>query len=210
MDFHTNTCCFVTSIKTRDSDNITCLKASIILVLDRHVGISAGIIVATEVNIWYRSSIYILCSFCNSDILFLATDGLPVVDDLAFGWGNWSLLFLYLNGKCSRSLFILVCICRLDGGNDVCFTFTNKAYLTILSSESSALDGVFCVMSFESCLCSANSILVVALVCFYCICIVIQTNIELYGIEVIKAATSSRDRIGVCISILLNAQEPRL
>ena len=57
----------------------------------------------------------------------------------------------------------------------------------ILSSESSALDGVFCVMSFESCLCSANSILVVALVCFYCICIVIQTNIELYGIEVIKA-----------------------
>ena len=30
------------------------------------------------------------------------------------------------------------------------------------------------------------------------------------GIEVIKAATSSRDRIGVCISILLNTQEPRL
>ena len=131
MDFHTNTCCFVTSIKTRDSDNITCLKASFILVLDRHVGISAGIIVATEVNTWYRSSIYILCSFCNSDILFLATDGLPVVDNI-FGWGNWSLLFLYLNGKCSRSLFILVCICRLDGGNDVCFTFTNNGYLTIL------------------------------------------------------------------------------
>ena len=65
-------------------------------------------------------------------------------------------------------------------------------------------------MSYESFLCSANSSLVVALVCFCCICIVIQTNIELYSIEIIKTATCVFYRTIVFVTIFLNTQEPRL
>ena len=65
-------------------------------------------------------------------------------------------------------------------------------------------------MSYKSCLCSANSSLCVALICFCCIYIVKQTNIKFYSIEIIKTATFVFYRSIVFVTIFLNTQEPRL
>ena len=79
-----------------------------------------------------------------------------------------------------------------------------------VAGESARLDAIAIVVGYKTFRCPADSSLGIFFVCFRSILVVIDSDVELHGVEVVEAAATVWHFTIISIAILLYACEPRL